>query len=49
MASITPPPRINLLRFHGVFAPNCRLRARIVPPPVETSFQKRGIPNAATA
>ena len=31
LASITPPPRINLLRFHGVFAPNCRLRARIVP------------------
>ncbi|MHB8896997.1 MAG: transposase [Candidatus Geothermincolia bacterium] len=33
LASITPPPRINLLRFHGVFAPNSRLRVRIVPAP----------------
>jgi hypothetical protein len=33
LASITPPPRVNLLRFHGVFAPNSRLRKRIVPTP----------------
>jgi hypothetical protein len=24
-------PRVNLTRFHGIFAPNHRLRAQIVP------------------
>ena len=33
LASITPPPRVNLLRFHGVFAPNSRFRPRITPTP----------------
>ena len=33
LASITPPPRVNLLRFHGVFGPNSRLRSRIAPQP----------------
>ena len=33
LASITPPPRVNLLRFHGVFAPNSHLRHRITPKP----------------
>ena len=31
LAAITPPPRVNLLRFHGVFAPNAHLRPRVVP------------------
>jgi hypothetical protein len=26
-----PRPRLNLMRFHGVFAPNFKHRARIVP------------------
>jgi hypothetical protein len=26
-----PRPKLNLSRFHGVFAPNCKYRARIVP------------------
>jgi len=26
-----PKPRVNLTRFHGVFAPNSELRARITP------------------
>jgi len=30
-APLIPTPRVNLTRFHGVFAPNCRLRAQIVP------------------
>jgi hypothetical protein len=25
------PPRFNMIRFHGVFAPNARLRSEVVP------------------
>ena len=31
LAALVPRPRINLTRFHGLFAPNSRLRARITP------------------
>jgi hypothetical protein len=31
LAALVPPPRLNLTRFHGVFAPNSRYRARITP------------------
>jgi hypothetical protein len=31
LAALVPRPRLNLTRFHGVFAPNCKHRARIVP------------------
>lgn len=31
LASLVPRPRLNLTRFHGVFAPNFRHRRRIVP------------------
>ena len=30
---LVPPPRFNLTRFHGVLAPNHRLRALVVPSP----------------
>ncbi len=26
-----PKPRVNLTRYHGVFAPNCRHRAEVTP------------------
>lgn len=26
-----PPPRFNMIRFHGVFAPNAQLRSEVVP------------------
>ncbi len=29
LAALVPPPRLNLTRFHGVFAPNSPYRARI--------------------
>ena len=29
--SLVPKPRVNLTRFHGVFAPNSKYRARITP------------------
>ena len=31
LAALVPRPRFNLTRFHGVFAPNCKHRERIVP------------------
>jgi hypothetical protein len=31
LASLVPRPRLNLTRFHGVFAPNFKLRPKIVP------------------
>ena len=31
LAALVPRPRLHLLRFHGVLAPNARLRAAIVP------------------
>ena len=33
LAVLVPPPSIHLVRFHGVFAPNAKLRSQIVPPP----------------
>ncbi len=31
LAALVPRPRLNLTRFHGVFAPNCKHRKHIVP------------------
>jgi hypothetical protein len=31
MAALVPKPRVNLTRFHGVFAPNSSLRAQVTP------------------
>ncbi len=30
LAALVPRPRLNLTRFHGVFAPNCKHRSQIV-------------------
>jgi len=31
LAALVPKPRVNLTRFHGVFAPNSHLRAQVTP------------------
>ena len=31
LAALVPTPRVNLTRYHGVFAPNHRLREQITP------------------
>ena len=31
LAALVPPPRFNLVRYHGVLAPSARWRRRIVP------------------
>ena len=33
LAALVPPPRLNLVRYHGVLAPNANDRAHIVPGP----------------
>ena len=33
LAALVPPPRVNLVRYHGVFAPAARLRGRIIGQP----------------
>jgi len=35
LAALVPPPRLNLVRYHGVLAPACPDRAKIVPGPSE--------------
>ncbi len=36
LAALVPRPRLNLIRFHGVLAPNAKWRSQIVPePPAE--------------
>jgi hypothetical protein len=37
LAALVPPPRCNLVRYHGVLAPAARHRARVVPPGGGTS------------
>ena len=31
LAALVPPPRLHLIRFHGVLALNAKLRALVVP------------------
>ncbi len=31
LAALVPPPRVHGVRYHGVFAPNAKWRARVVP------------------
>ena len=35
LAALVPRPRLHLIRFHGVLAPNAALRAAVVPGPPE--------------
>jgi hypothetical protein len=35
LAALVPRPRLHLIRFHGVLAPNAKLRSQIVPAPLE--------------
>jgi len=30
LAALIPAPRVNLIRFHGIFAPNSQHRAAII-------------------
>ena len=37
LAALVPRPRLHLIRFHGVLAPNAGLRAVVVPGPAQVT------------
>ena len=40
LAALVPRPRLHLIRFHGVLAPNAKLRAQVVPQKPEAPSQE---------
>ena len=40
VAALVPPPGANLVRYFGVFAPNARVRSRLVPAPAAPATPK---------
>ena len=51
LAALVPRPRLHLIRFHGVMAPNATLRAMVVPQepvePAQASQPAQCKPNCA--
>ncbi len=47
LAALVPPPRMNLIRFHGVLAPHAKARSEVVPVPVldeqEADAEQEGV------
>ncbi len=41
LAALVPRPRLHLIRFHGVLAPNAKLRSKIVPAPAGAPLKPR--------
>jgi hypothetical protein len=39
LAALVPPPRLHLIRFHGVLAPHAKLRAAIVASPAQQATE----------
>jgi hypothetical protein len=39
LAALVPRPRLHLIRFHGVLAPNAKLLAQVVPKEAEAPAQ----------
>ncbi len=44
LCAMIPPPRFNMIRYHGVLAPNARLRSQVVP-----SHEPRSLADASPA
>jgi hypothetical protein len=42
LAALVPRPRLHLIRFHGVLAPNAKLRSQVVPTPAQTPTTHAG-------
>jgi hypothetical protein len=40
LAALVPRPRLHLIRFHGVLAPHAKLRAALVPDPVQKTSER---------
>ena len=48
LAALVPKPRVNLTRFHGVFAPNSKHRAVVTPAKRGKSNKARGADDPQT-
>lgn len=46
LAALVPPPRAHLTRFHGVLAPNAKIRSKIVPKKVEAKENQEEKPKS---
>ena len=42
LAALVPRPRLHLIRFHGVLAPNAKLRSKVVPTPAQKTTAGEG-------
>ena len=42
LAALVPRPRLHLIRFHGVLAPNAKLRSQVVPTPPQQATTGEG-------
>ena len=42
LAALVPRPRLHLIRFHGVLAPNAKLRSQVVPTPAQQTTRGEG-------
>jgi hypothetical protein len=42
LAALVPRPRLHLIRFHGVLAPNAKLRSQVVPAPEQATTAGAG-------
>jgi hypothetical protein len=49
LAALVPPPRFNLVRYHGILAPAARWRARIVPVEPREGNDSWGCPGCSEA
>jgi hypothetical protein len=49
LAALVPRPRLHLIRFHGVLAPNAKMRSKVVPQPPDEPAQKAPSPGYGDA
>ena len=47
LCAMVPPPWFHMIRFHGVLAPNAKLRSQVVPSPADTSSKLHKAPAGA--
>ena len=40
LTALVPRPRLHLIRFHGVLAPNAKIRCEIIPSPAEHATER---------
>jgi hypothetical protein len=49
LAALVPRPRLHLIRFHGVLAPNAKLRSLVVPQGPPKDEQAQALPHPASS